>query len=336
MKHNIFYITLFAALILGCRKDKLELPDPSFGEGNCITSEFIQNHTTPISDTIFKGVAWPQCAIFWIPIGHTQEYQYRAVVVNPSNSNEIAFLRSSDAYSMATLCIYNLCTNELNEIAFDLHETLDWSTKNWLVITRSDNQLWKIKANGDGLTQITNNGSYNARAKWSPDGTKILFAQNTTKKLIDENGSNQVTVALESNVLQWDWLNENEIVYSMYSNNPIKKFNLNTELVEVLTPNLFDAGSVAMNVVNDKVYFETRQGIYSLEGTQLNLIDSNYYNTFIASYIQPISDKYLLFNRHIRDTTGYAANCADTVYEDTYLTLYNKITKEERIILFPE
>jgi TolB protein len=50
----------------------------------------------------------------------------------------------------------------------------------WLVFCRNgggDAELWKIRADGSDLTQLTSNAADDREPSWSPDGTKIAFAR---------------------------------------------------------------------------------------------------------------------------------------------------------------
>lgn len=49
----------------------------------------------------------------------------------------------------------------------------DWGRGGWVVFTGADNQLWKVKSNGDSLTQLTN-GAQTMHPHWSPDGQRIV------------------------------------------------------------------------------------------------------------------------------------------------------------------
>ncbi len=87
------------------------------------------------------------------------KYHYTSPSFNPNNENEIAFYRLSPPE--IAICIYNLQTHELRTI-YKPQEgfgtgTPEWGNDNWIFFPMKDRQIWKIKANGDSLMQVTNN-----------------------------------------------------------------------------------------------------------------------------------------------------------------------------------
>ena len=64
------------------------------------------------------------------------------------------------------------------------------STTGWLALSMND-QVWKIKANGDSLTQLTS-GGFHYQPQWSPDGQRLVCHEPDTPRapliIIDKNG----------------------------------------------------------------------------------------------------------------------------------------------------
>jgi hypothetical protein len=95
---------------------------------------------------------------------------------------------------MPCLLQYNLATSQFNIILSDpvYFSSPEISNQGWLLFTKPDLQLWKIKANGDSLTQLTSEGS-NFHYAWSPDGERIIYRKEypsgTYKTVVtDKNG----------------------------------------------------------------------------------------------------------------------------------------------------
>jgi hypothetical protein len=93
-------------------------------------------------------------------------YSYGLPSINPNNANELLFLRAGKGKT--SICVFNLQSRELNIVSspntsFDSRD-LAWGNDNWIYFTAKDLQIWKIKSNGDSLTQVTSrNGNFYPR-----------------------------------------------------------------------------------------------------------------------------------------------------------------------------
>lgn len=97
----------------------------------------------------------------------------------PGNNDEfICYYSGYLSNYTSTLVKYNLITKEFESILVepDILSLPNISSTGWLIFTGSNYQLWKVKINGDSLTQITFNG-LNFESAWSPDGERIIYKQ---------------------------------------------------------------------------------------------------------------------------------------------------------------
>lgn len=331
---KILYITLFAALILGCRKDKLIPEEVGIGNSSCNCPEEYTNGTLPLDSTfdIQKTNTQPGCPFLpeYIPI--TPNY-YLHPAINPNNPYEFTFIRANidDQQNNGTY-VFNMCTKELTFLNVQ-GSNMDWSVKDWIIYIGNDNQLYKIKSNGDSLTQLTNNGSFNYNPKWNPNGTKFIYQDVTVPNgwytLANEDGS--VDRIVEHKLGVSAWLNNEEIIYSNVGNNQLRKYNFTTDEVEVLVSG-YGLGGNKISVKDGKVYLDGHYGTYKYENYALELLDSNYV-TYEADYVQPAAENRLLLQRNIADTSAYL-DCI--VYSAAFISLYDMTTGEERRILIPE
>lgn len=101
---------------------------------------------------------------------------YHLPCFNPRNPQELAFCLNDAANPAATgVYIGNLATRQQRLIwpgAPGVHLGLSWSSRGWLAFSRDD-QVWKIKSNGDSLTQLTF-GPPHYGPQWSPDGLRFV------------------------------------------------------------------------------------------------------------------------------------------------------------------
>ena len=125
---------------------------------------------------------------------------------NPNNPNEIIYTKTKKNSTETILVKRNLVTGQETFIVSDIWQMPDWSVKDWIVFNHADNQVWKIKSNGDSLTLLTTNMQGGFDAVWSPDGNKIAY--NMTRDpytlICDENGSPLDSLPYQINYLtQW-------------------------------------------------------------------------------------------------------------------------------------
>ena len=78
----------------------------------------------------------------------------------------------------------------------DMFLNVCWGTNGWLVINKGD-QIWKIKPNGDSLTQLTF-GVTHYNPQWSPDGQRLVCTANQYLVLMDKDGKRLAAPGLET------------------------------------------------------------------------------------------------------------------------------------------
>jgi Tol biopolymer transport system component len=101
---------------------------------------------------------------------------YYNAVINPNNSQEIAYQYADSALPYTTrLFKINLQTGEKKLLADGVTEGPDYSIKGWLVFIRGSG-IWIVKDNGDSLRQLPSEG-VNYSPSWSPDGNTVIFSR---------------------------------------------------------------------------------------------------------------------------------------------------------------
>lgn len=111
--------------------------------------------------------------------------------INPNNENEIVF--SHGTSHNEKLKYYNTATNE-HRVLFNepIVGRISWSSKDWILFQRTSNLgLYKIKSNGDSLTQLTYGNTYHA-GTWNKDGDRFMvynqYKSEYATEIMDENG----------------------------------------------------------------------------------------------------------------------------------------------------
>ncbi|RFC54327.1 hypothetical protein DXU93_07820 [Brumimicrobium aurantiacum] len=265
-----------------------------------------------------------------------EDYIYDEPVVNPNNPFEIAFVRV-DPTVMGydrELCVYNFCTNKLDVLTGDVGSGLDWSIKDWIIFTGSNGSV-RVKSNGDSLSSQVNSGF---EARWSPSGEKYVYRDpdwigGTPIKIADETGATIGSIPIY--FYSWDWLNENEIVYSKQGNNKLIKYDISTGVSTDIVSHPGIAPSDGQISVDDqqRIYTQIDEAMIRVDlNGNIEYLDTNY-TTFSSSFAQHLYGSKILFKRHVLDTTNIGS-CEN--YVATYISILDEATGEERRVKIPE
>ncbi len=164
----IFLLSL-VSFFLSCNKKIFEPLDRSQDCISAHTEKHIDFSKKPVDSVPTIGPAYTEHII---PYPHQF---YNRILFNPKTDNEIAFHRSHKKNGIDELCVYNFCTEELTVVTNEISYDLDWSTTGWLIFVGRDNNIWKLKSDGDSLTQLSFKGIHNSSPCWSEDGSKFIF-----------------------------------------------------------------------------------------------------------------------------------------------------------------
>ncbi len=171
---------------------------------------------------------------------------YGYVRFNPNNSNEILYLRGKTSTGEVYIVKRNLLTGSETNIVKDVFRRPDWSLKDWIVFNHADNQVWKVKSNGDSLTLLTTDMQGGHNAIWNPDGTKIAFMRQVSSTyytiIMDEKGIFLDTLPYFSFYLN-QWSNDGKyLIGESYD-------NVNVACAEIATKKIFKPTD---NTLNDQ------------------------------------------------------------------------------------
>lgn len=328
-----FYVIL-VFFALSCNKEEID-NNTYCSNGDYCPVQY-QSRSEPYPDTFHKSNKELQCIVS-PQQEYLEEYTYKEPVLNPNNSFEFAFIREKPYEIQPTreLCIYNFCNNTIEVITDKAFYGVDWSKKNWLIFTGNDYQVYKIKANGDSLTQLTNSGIYNNDPKWSPSGESYIYFdnENSVFRLCDDDGNSLNTYSVSMDY--YDWIDDSSLVYTNSINGQeyqVRKFNLQTGTQELIHSITQQGSGEPISYENDQILFTANDGLFEISNNSVNLVDTNYL-TYSSGYPQRLSNSKILLQRFITDTTYYE-DCI--VYGGTYVSILDEQTGEERRIKIPE
>ncbi len=161
-KKILFYIFLIVA-VASCVKKTIPVPVDS----DCANFSYAGG-----------GISAGTNLVNWPGIDTT----YNTPCFNPNNSNEIIYVQGVVSSGSTYIVKRNLTTKSETNIVAGVWRKPDWSSKDWIVFNHADNQVWKIKSNGDSLTLLTSDMLGGHNPVWSPDGNKISFIKEISSK----------------------------------------------------------------------------------------------------------------------------------------------------------
>lgn len=202
---NVLFFILLLIGSLSLFSCEMEDVYPDTGNSPCDYSKY----STTDFDFVQKNL------IVQSPFGASyfpfEQYSYSDPVFNPANPFEIAYLRSNTddpGECKNELWKFSFCNGIAKKITSDVCYSPDWSIDGWIIFTANDRELWKVKDNGDSLTQLTNTGPYNNHAKWSPNGKQYGYRENQLYRIASANGEIIQTIPW----IPIAWLNDHTIL----------------------------------------------------------------------------------------------------------------------------
>ena len=167
-------IKIFAFLLLigiGCKErlsDDLVTPKP-----DCL-AQIPGDSIINVDSMIEWSSYWPRSGM---PVIHQQGCNYRVPVFNPRREAEIAYVAQHCPSGKNGLRVHDFCTGENRLLLEGPVGYLDWSSTDWLIFEygRGAKHIFKIKSNGDSLTQLTTHAGYNNAPRWNTDGDRFIY-----------------------------------------------------------------------------------------------------------------------------------------------------------------
>lgn len=158
----IIYSTFLLVVIFACRKDTVPLIENGDTE-NCDCVPVAQPSGFSSGDT-------------YIP----DSVRINFVKWNPFNENQIAFInRSAGMTSSLMMYDYSTLTSSVLHVGNYISH-IQWVKEDWIVFNTTNAQIWKVKTNGDSLTQVTSTGSAWFHPVLSSTGDSLCVKRGTS------------------------------------------------------------------------------------------------------------------------------------------------------------
>lgn len=269
LKHQTISLFVFILTALSCEKNnltdqpKVVLPDDTTGL-KC-------GNLPPI----------PQ-PFGWHDTTFNENINVISFLYNPINLNELFYITSGDIFAYNKMFVLNLVTQQRSYLSNADKFIPQINNKGWVIFNRADLNIYKIKMNGDSLTQLTFNNRC-TDPKWDYSGTCIYFFQKSSiheeSKLIQINTKGQILTTYKMEFENTVPSNKNnKILYLKTSENKlavfIKDLAKNTETLIVKSDYDFglqqnDFLNLSIDNEDETIYWSNETGIYSCKLTTL-------------------------------------------------------------------
>jgi Tol biopolymer transport system component len=263
---------------------------------------------------------------------------YRTPCFNPSNNDQFIYVREDKQNPGITELHRRTISTAADVILLTgVMDIPQWHANGWILLTRNDNLIWKIKANGDSLTQLTFDGM-NLGARWSPAGDKFVYrkAVGSTSYAIIANAQGISLDTLAGFIPEYgDWSPDGTKLCSVVGagSGSIAYYDFSTgQAINVAT---VPSGEFVLRAYWQRdsrtICWNTRKGVYKTDINthstirMLNSCDSKLWWTFQFSG----NGQKIIWERNNSRLTG---NDHNTIYQEDFIYISNADgTAQEKI-----
>ncbi len=247
---------------------------------------------------------------------------------NPNNDNELVYSVKNYSENSFGIFKYDLTTQESVQIYDgDSNYNVDWGINDWVIFTSTEGYIWKVKSNGDDLTQLTFLGGASS-AQWNSTADSIVFRKSweNISVVIDENGIGLDTLSDFFSALGQAWnhpkyisgislgsLTLKSIKDSSLTN--IRNLSNDLSIYNGCEEEVIGTGGVVWE--NDNIYYSHSLGVFKsdINGIQPSLIKESCSTKRYTSPSINKSKNKLLFVRWDQKIVGEAENTLLTTKE---------------------
>jgi hypothetical protein len=331
----ISFICIF--FVTGCKKEKPKVIDDS-----------------PIILPTPQDTVSLQCGTLPptpVPFGWTdttvdENKNVNAFLYNPVNLNQIYYVVNGDLFAFNKFYLFDLVSQTRKYLGNVGNFLPQISPNGWIVFSRNDLNIYKIKTNGDSLTQLTFSNLC-SDPKWNYTNSQIYYFQVATNNLPSQivianlKGQQLSTIPTEFPNSVLSRLGD-KMVYLKTVNNRVTAYNKNlatnseTLIVAskfVPTTNQNDFFNLALDRHDENIYWSNANGIFKCNLTSLKL-DTVFKNCATLNYNNPILSS-------IADEMTYSCKITKALNSTTLFYEYktyvlNTVTREmQQIRIFP-
>ncbi|CAN5405149.1 hypothetical protein BH11BAC7_BH11BAC7_11370 [soil metagenome] len=250
-------------------------------------------------------------------------YLFREPCFNPLNSDEFVYVREIRENSVTTeLWKHIISTDTDIFLALGAFGHPQWGATGYVLFTRPDNKIWRIKINGDSLIQLTFGTGYDLSPLWNGEGDRFIYSGNNQPLIADIDGNTIDTVPVHG-----DWSADGTklcFVAGSGGSGHIAYYQITTgEMVNVASVPIDESvWEVYWKSDSRTIYWNTSKGFYKTDIAAMNTTkirascDSRRWTTFQFSG----DGQKMIWERIDSKLTGSDHN---TIYQENNIFLLN-------------
>lgn len=331
MKHNIVYIVLIVitfGVFSCCKNKKINIESK---ENDCpqMYDARSEPYINPYFGTLETGTTIPPNHIY------PEKYCYWYPCINPNNEFEFCYLRRENGIQSSDdmdLYKYNFCSGKSTLVTKHVAYGIDWSVKDWIIFTGQNKDLWKIKSNGDSLTQLTFLGAFQNDAHWNTTGTMFIW---NNSKVADQFGNVKYTLPNMGQVI--GWYDEFNILNTFQGANNVSITNVSNSNSSYFA-NIVGNGYINYNkrkneflgAIDSATQFK-KSLIYNLSTNTVKYLSFNFNPPSFLTNIYFQMESKLLIQQVLRDTMTGTPSLLN--YRSHIAIMDNDGTNERQVIL---
>jgi hypothetical protein len=222
---------------------------------------------------------------------------------------DVIYYLTNEGRNFHHLWKYNRTTKLKTLLDKDVLNNISISPTGWLVYDKTDKNIYKIKTNGDSLTQLTKNGIY-LYPSWSFDSKYIFIYQDygmpyTPVQKINATDGSVVDTLKDISLSSYVCFSSNDIMYyykAVNSDRMLVQRNLTTQEERVIVSSLNNLGAKIQYCfpdANNKVlYWWSSEGLYktdlhSLQSSRVIVGGGNSKNAIMHYRQSPFSKHFI-------------------------------------------
>lgn len=335
---RVILISFFVAVLLGCGKKKT--PDPV---------ETVSPNGSGIENTLFKcsTLPPPPNPFKWRDSTVDADKNINTFMFNPANLNEVVFVVNGDASGFNKMYSYHVPSKSIKYLASTSNFPPQLNNQGWIVYSNLENNIFKIKTNGDSLSQLTT-GFTTQDPKWDYTQKNIYYFQSPYNNV----PSQMIEIDMKGNVINSLLLDlpytavfrkSDKVIYLKIKENLVTliQHDMKTQSERSLISGPYDPKSesvyfdnLTLDNTDENFYWSNNYGIFKCELASLRvdtLFKSCETVKFDNPVLQPVKPNEVLFSAHLIKSI----NTFQLLHEYKAIE-YNTATKEmTELRIFP-